>query len=87
MSQLDKEMLRTTHLSEYEGLKDRQRHGFFSVPASTALGDDGPYKAKIRMRVYIQIHETKWGNQKPRPGISRPIRRDQVNLPNPISVL
>lgn len=48
MSNIDLEGLRTTHLQEYDGLKSKQRHGFFSVPISTAVGDDGPYKTKIR---------------------------------------
>lgn len=48
MSNIDKEALRATHLSESEALKQKQRHGFFSVPISTAIGDDGPYKTKLR---------------------------------------
>lgn len=49
MSFVDKESLRLTHLQDYENLKDKQRHGFFSVPITTAVGDDGPFKTKIRI--------------------------------------
>jgi hypothetical protein len=41
MSMVDKESLRMTHLAEADTLKDKQRLGFFSVPVSTAIGDDG----------------------------------------------
>ena len=49
MSNIDKEGLRTTHLAEAEGIKNKKRHGFFSVPMTTAVGDDGPYKTKLRI--------------------------------------
>ena len=41
MSMIDKETLRSTHLAEADAIRDKQRHGFFSVPISTAIGDDG----------------------------------------------
>jgi hypothetical protein len=41
MSMIDKESLRATHLAEADSIRDKQRHGFFSVPISTAIGDDG----------------------------------------------
>jgi len=52
MSQIDKEALRITHISESDGLTTKQRHGFFSIPISTAIGDDGPYKTRIRTIYY-----------------------------------
>ena len=52
---VDKEALRMTHLAEADTVKDKQRLGFFSVPISTAIGDDGPYKTRIRNIVYMQI--------------------------------
>ena len=49
MSNIDKEALRLTHLEQSEAIKDKQRHGFFSVPITNAIGDDGPYKTKLRI--------------------------------------
>lgn len=49
MSFVDKEALRLTHLQDYETVKDKQRLGFFSVPITTAVGDDGPFKTKLRI--------------------------------------
>ena len=54
MSLVDKESLRVTHLQDYENLKDKRRHGFFSVPITTAVGDDGPFKTKIRI-LYLTL--------------------------------
>ena len=53
MSNIDKEGLRTTHLAEAEGIKNKKRHGFFSVPMTTAIGDDGPYKTKLRIFTHL----------------------------------
>jgi len=48
MSHIDRESMRATHLAQTSELEGRQRHGFFSVPITTAVGDDGPYKTKLR---------------------------------------
>lgn len=50
---MDKESLRTKHLSETEGVGDKPRFGLFSQPISTAIGDDGPYKTKLRIFTLI----------------------------------
>jgi hypothetical protein len=34
------------------------------MTSSTAIGDDGPYKTKIRILFDSQILETKWESQK-----------------------
>lgn len=57
MSLIDKEALRATHLEHAETIKDKQRHGFFSVPITNALGDDGPYKTKLRIILYHRRSE------------------------------
>ena len=67
MSKIDKESLRMTHLSSSEGLKNKQRHGFFSVGITTAIGDDGPYKIKTRTNANTQTGGTKWANHRPNP--------------------
>lgn len=41
----------------------KQRFGLFSQPISTAIGDDGPYKAKLRIFYIIQIREEKMESQ------------------------
>lgn len=42
------EALRNTILIESDPLGNKKRFGLFSSPISTALGDDGPYKTKLR---------------------------------------
>jgi hypothetical protein len=71
MSMIDKESLRMTHLAEADSIKDKQRHGFFSVPITTAIGDDGEYKTRIRMPLIMQIQEMPWENLRPPPETSR----------------
>jgi hypothetical protein len=60
-----------THLAEADSLKDKQRQGFFSVPVSTAIGDDGEYKTRIRIPLSIQTHATRQENLRPLPETSR----------------
>jgi len=64
MSIIDKNQLRITHLTDSDAISIKQRHGFFSVPITTAIGDDGPYKTKIRAFLIIKIPAMKWENQK-----------------------
>ena len=45
----DKEALRTKALAETDQIGFKQRFGLFSQPVSTAIGDDGPYKTKLRI--------------------------------------
>lgn len=45
----DKEALRQTALADSEPLGTKQRFGLFSQPISIAIGDDGPYKTKLRI--------------------------------------
>jgi hypothetical protein len=44
----DIEALRSTILQESDAVANKSRFGLFSQPMTTAVGDDGPYKAKIR---------------------------------------
>lgn len=44
----DKEALRQTSLQDSNTYGDKRRFGLFSQPISTAIGDDGPYKTKLR---------------------------------------
>jgi hypothetical protein len=45
----ENEALRATIMQETNGLGDRRRFGLFSSPISTAIGDDGEYKTKLRI--------------------------------------
>lgn len=72
-----------THLAEADTVKDKQRLGFFSVPISTAIGDDGPYKTRIRKSIDIQILAMNRGSLRPRPVISRPRLLVPDNSTNP----
>lgn len=74
-----------THLAEADTVKDKKRLGFFSVPISTAIGDDGPYKTRIRKLSDIQILAINRGNLRPRPAISRPRLLVPANSKNPSS--
>lgn len=74
---IDKDQLRTTHIADSNAIGFKQRHGFFSVPISTAIGDDGPYKTQIRIPIIIEILETKWESHKPARGIFRPLLQGQ----------
>lgn len=38
-----------TALADSDILGQKQRFGLFSQPISTAIGDDGPYKSKLRI--------------------------------------
>jgi hypothetical protein len=45
---MDNDVLRTTSINDSEAVANKSRFGLFSQPLSTAIGDDGPYKTKIR---------------------------------------
>lgn len=59
----DKEELRKTAMQESELYQTKRRFGLFSQPISTAIGDDGPYKTKLR-RIQINL-DPKDSNGKP----------------------
>ena len=82
---VDKEALRMTHLAEADTVRDKQRLGFFSVPISTAIGDDGPYKTRIRKITDIQILAISRENLRPRLETSRPRPRAPASSTSPSS--
>lgn len=43
------EGLRTTIMQEVDTYGSKRRFGLFSSPVSTAIGDDGQYKTKLRI--------------------------------------
>jgi len=45
---MDKEALRTKALGDSELNGSKPRFALFSHPITTAVGDDGPYRTKIR---------------------------------------
>lgn len=47
------EALRATIMQETNSLGEKRRFGLFSAPISTAIGDDGQYKTKLRITVTI----------------------------------
>jgi len=54
--------LRTNAITDSEGVANKSRFGLFSQPLSTAIGDDGPYKTKIRTSFVIKIQKTRVEN-------------------------
>jgi hypothetical protein len=60
----ENESLRVTILQESDSIGQRRRFGLFSSPISTAIGDDGQYKTKLRKCETIQIQETNKENLK-----------------------
>jgi hypothetical protein len=44
----ENEALRASIMQEANNIGERRRFGLFSSPISTAIGDDGQYKTKIR---------------------------------------
>lgn len=44
----DKDALRETSLQDSNAFGEKRRFGLFSQPISTAIGDDGPYKTRLR---------------------------------------
>jgi len=54
MSTIDKDQLRITHLAETDAFSNKPRHGYFSVPISTAIADDGPYRTKLRRLISMK---------------------------------
>ena len=59
---IDKEALRATALQDSEAYETKKRFGLFSHPISTAIGDDGPYKTKLRIFSITQIPRILMGN-------------------------
>jgi hypothetical protein len=43
------EALRTTIMQEVDTYGGKRRFGLFSSPVSTAIGDDGQYKTRLRI--------------------------------------
>lgn len=51
-------------MQEVDGYGSKRRFGLFSSPISTAIGDDGEYKTRLRNTFFIQIQkmskESRW---------------------------
>ena len=75
------EELRRTILQESDTMTFKQRFGLFSQPISTAIGDEGPYKEKIRKQIkdVDPRNELKKPLTQPRNIQVRPNREGQVN--------
>ena len=86
-SSLDKEALRSKALIDSETVAEKSRFGLFSCPLTTAVGDDGPYKTKLRKFLLTQIQETKPANPKPVPEESSPIPPKLANSKKVSSVI
>ena len=61
-------------MQETDNMGERRRFGLFSSPISTAIGDDGQYKTKIRIAKSIQILATSKESLKLTSGASSPTR-------------
>jgi len=48
-------------------VKNKQRHGFFSVPITTAVGDDGPFKTKLRNKLLRLDPRNEMGKPETKP--------------------
>lgn len=57
-------------LSESDPLGSKSRFGLFSQPISTAVGDDGAFRNKIRIIVFMKIREIRWESLSLNPGTS-----------------
>jgi hypothetical protein len=53
----DHESLRNSILQDSDLLGSKRRFGLFSQPISTAVGDDGAFRNKIRIYLLTQILE------------------------------
>ena len=53
----DQEGLRQTALKDSDLIASKRRFGLFSQPVSTAVGDNGGYKKKMRKDVLTKIRE------------------------------
>ena len=60
----EKESLRMSILSESNPLGSKRRFGLFSQPISTAVGDDGAFRVKIRNYRNSKIQKEKMVNPK-----------------------
>ena len=58
----NREDLRMSILSESDPLGSKRRFGLFSQPISTAVGDDGAFRNKIRMIVTMKMPVMRWVN-------------------------
>ena len=79
----DMEALRTTILNEVDPMGSKRRFGLFSSPISTAIGDDGPFKSKLRNTSFIQTPKTSKENLRQQPEASirtRPGVDNSINL-------
>ena len=77
------EALRTTILNEVDPMGSKRRFGLFSSPISTAIGDDGPFKSKLRNTSFIQTPKTSKENLRQQPEASirtRPGVDNSINL-------
>ncbi len=66
----EKESLRMSILSESNPLGSKRRFGLFSQPISTAVGDDGAFRVKIRKYRNSKIQKEKTANPKQNQEIS-----------------
>lgn len=71
------EALRSTILQEADTLGSRRRFGLFSSPISTAIGDDGQYKTRLRTFVEIKTPGMNRASRRPTQEASTPILRAQ----------
>lgn len=73
------EALRSTILQEVDTYGSKPRFGLFSSPISTAIGDDGQYKTRLRTFVEMQIPGMNRASRRPTPGVFTQIHRAQGN--------
>lgn len=59
----DKEALRQTGLNDSNAFGEKRRFGLFSQPISTAIGDDGPYKTKLRRTIHYVRSKRRWSRK------------------------
>lgn len=59
---MDIDALRNTAIIDSEGVANKSRFGLFSQPLSTAIGDDGPYKTKLRNSYLMQTPDNRAEN-------------------------
>lgn len=78
------EGLRATIMQEADTYGSKRRFGLFSSPVSTAIGDDGQYKTKLRILHDIQTPKINKENQSQSQGIFIRILHARANSTNPI---
>ena len=62
------EALRSTILQEADTYGSKRRFGLFSSPISTAVGDDGQYKTRLRTFVEMKIQGMSRASRRPTQG-------------------